>query len=110
MPITYIVSEDGNFVHTTCTGFPTPEELIKHEESLATDARIKKPGFKELFDTTGISGTSVENDTVEKVAKMVLSNPDKLLSSKLAIVVGDAASYQKARYYEKLIGPNETII
>jgi len=110
MPIEYTVSEDGTFVHTVCTGFPTPEELIRHEESLLHDSRIKKPGFKQLFDTTRISGTSVENDTVERIAKMVFSNPEKLASAKLAIVVGDAETYQKARYYEKLIGPLENII
>lgn len=110
MPIKYTVSGDGTFVHTVCTGFPTPEDLIRHEESLADDSRIKKPGFKELFDTTGISGTSVEKDTVERVAQMVFSNPEKLAASKVAIVVGDAATYEKARYYEKLIGSLENII
>jgi hypothetical protein len=110
MPIEYTVSEDGTFVHTVCTGFPSPNDLIRHEESLLVDDRIRKPGFKELFDASGIQGTDVEKDTVEKVAQIVLSNPGKLTASKVAIVVGDQATYQKARYYEKLIGSLETII
>lgn len=110
MPIEYTVNEDGTFVHATATGSPTDEDLAAYLESLTNDSRIKKPGYRELFDAGGISGNSVTMQALEKFAEFVRAHPERIAASKMAIVVGSHESFKQARFYEKLLKSVENII
>ena len=101
MPIEYTVHEGGFFVHAVATGTITPEQVLEYERATAEDDRIKF-GFRELFDESLVEKSTIDHSDMEVIAAQVMSSP-KRQATKLAIVPGQGAAFERAQLLEKLV-------
>ena len=105
MPLRYQVSPDGSYVRATGYGVVTSREVIAYIRRLMNDDRVK-PGFRQLFDISGIEEITIVPDQYESVTDVVLANPKRQENSMLAIVAGTGKIYHKARQYEAATSPH----
>ncbi len=100
MPIKYVVDEDRNFVYTKVTGAITPELLLAHTTRFLADPKIK-PGFITLFDATTAQPQDMNQETLHEIMVVHSQHEQKLLNSKIALVVPDSAGFDFARGFER---------
>ncbi|MBN2226542.1 MAG: hypothetical protein JW763_04185 [candidate division Zixibacteria bacterium] len=105
MPLRYQVSTDGFYVRATCYGILTSEDVIAYIQKLMEDDRVK-PGFRQLFDVSGVEDAMIAPDQYKSVTDVVLGNPKKGKNNMLAIVAGTGKVYLKARQYEVATSPH----
>jgi hypothetical protein len=93
------------FVSAKAIGILTTQDVCEYERKISADERIQ-PGFQELFDATSISESRIDSTGLERIAEQVKLNPNRSSRSKLAIVAGRGASFDRALYYQKLVYPH----
>jgi len=101
MPISYTVNASGTFAYFTATGVMDVKSLEKVLQEMSQDDRLR-PGFHQLFDLTGISNTTLNPESLEKIIALVRTIPKVTKDTKLALVVGSDQSYQNAKHFEKI--------
>ena len=101
MPIKYVVSEDGHFVHAVAEGLVTDEEFIDYEMTHATDPRVKPP-FRELLEIPRGSFRQVTREAIAKVPERRNQLNRSHVSHSCAIVVAydDDLAWDLAKFYE----------
>ena len=104
MPIEYIVSHDGHFVHAVATYPVTSEEFIEYEVHHAIDKRIKPP-VSELLEIGHGSLKHITNDEMTRVIQRRAEIPRLPIPHRCAIVVsyGNSHAWDLAKFYEGMV-------
>jgi len=101
MPIKYLVSSNGMFVHAVATEPLYTEHVLELEDCLTQDSRVK-PGYIMLFDESRILESHIDTKGLEVIVARQKS-PQAKRSSKLAIVAGPGSAFPRALEYERMI-------
>jgi hypothetical protein len=101
MPITYLIDQEGTYVHATASGVLTTDEVCQYEAQVEADEAVK-PGFRELMDVRWITGAEIDKEGFGRIAQAVRAGRKRGIGSKLAIVAQQSDSFDRARYYERL--------
>jgi thymidine kinase len=102
MPVKYQVHDNGKYVYAKATGKLTPEEIIDYVHKVKVNSKIKE-GFKELFDVRFITESKVTIESFTRITKEVIADKKRIFRNKLAIVVSKVDSFDKAKFYEKMV-------
>jgi len=65
-------------------------------------------GYRVLFDMTGLSKTLVTPDSFDRILELIVANPKRSSSTKMAIVAGpEPVSFENAKRIEQMINPDK---
>jgi hypothetical protein len=99
MPIRFEVDEEANHVFLTASGEVSDAELLQVETEFINDLRVRR-GFRALFDATGARSVKIADRTLDFLVDLESRHSEKMLGSKLAVVVHDSAGWSTAKYFE----------
>ena len=102
MPVEYQVYDNGEYIYVKALGTLTAEEIIDYVQKIKTNPEIKE-GYKELFDVRFITESKITIDSFKKIIKEVNADQNRTFRNKLAIVVSKLDSFDRAKYYERMI-------
>lgn len=105
MPVEYQVYDNGKYVYAKATGALTPDAIIDYLKKIKSNPEIKE-GYKELFDVRFITESKVTLESFAEIIKEVTADEKRTFRNKLAIVVSKLDSFDRAKYFEKII-PDE---
>jgi len=107
--VTYTVSLDGAYVDAVATGILTTEDVCDYEDAIETDDGVVK-GFVELFDVRWIAESRIDQAGLARIAEKVQAGKKRALGSKLAIIVGQGDSFERAQYYRLMAYDAQNVV
>ena len=102
MPVKYKIHDNGKYVYAKATGKLTPAEIINYVQKVRMNSEIKE-GYKELFDVRFITESKVTIESFAEIIKEVIADEKRISRNKLAIVVSNPDSFDKAKSYETMV-------
>jgi hypothetical protein len=105
MPIDYLVSDNGMFVHVIATEPLTTEEVLEFQDCITLDSQVKA-GFRALFDESRILESHIDTEGLKKIVAREESAQVKR-PSKLAIIAGPGSAFGRALEYVKMVSPEK---
>jgi len=101
MPIKYLVSDDGHFIHAVAGGSVTGQEFVEYEIAHAIDKRIKPP-VAELFEIQHGALRQVTRNDVSLIMERRKELSTAPTAHRCAMVVsyGNAHAWDIAKFYE----------
>ena len=114
MPIEYLVSRGGHFVHAVATHPVTRQEFIEYEVAHAIDKNIKTP-VSELLEIGHGALRHITKDEMSRVLQRRAEIKRLPLPHRCAIVVSyaDAHAWDLAKFYEGMVmlhSPDSVIV
>jgi hypothetical protein len=100
MPIKYLVSEDGHFIHAVAEGCITKQEFIEYEITHAADSRLKSP-VCELLEVKYGAFKVITRDDILKISEKKKKSGLTHKTHRCAVVFNlmDYQAWSLARFY-----------
>ena len=105
MPISYLVRNNGMFVHAIATEPLTTQHVLEFQDVVTLDIWVK-PGYTMLFDESRILESHIDAEGLEAIVARQESVQVKR-PSKLAIVAGPGSAFPRALEYERMVSPEK---
>lgn len=103
MPIEHTVIQDGNALITHVSGLLTGEEMTEHMFWLIENfSTLLKPGYRQLFDTTGMTGLDVDKSDINRISQIIQTYGADRGKIKTGIVTTHPRGRQMAFAYQTL--------
>jgi hypothetical protein len=101
MPIEYVVSPDGHFIHAIAKVPVTNQEFVDYEVAHTVDERVRQP-VSELLEITRNALDGITRADIEKVIerRKMLGRPHARHRCGISVALDDARSWDLAKLYE----------